>query len=195
MLSCLIGMHWRSCEIVRLTNGRKRAPNAQFSGIAHFRLTCLPQARGTGDVATCDGVGGVEGPPSPPVVGIRVAPEVPVFALLIIPDPQREAELYSRFLVNTIGENPTLRRITDTISVHNEIERLIEAALVRSGFDPVRVFQNRHRIRGFLFYPRGRAISLRQYRAHLREIYRLGTRETRGFQRVMRAIRNGDIWM
>ncbi|GAU44201.1 hypothetical protein TSUD_370640 [Trifolium subterraneum] len=24
--------------------------------------------------ATCDGVGGVEGPPSPPVVGIRVAP-------------------------------------------------------------------------------------------------------------------------
>jgi hypothetical protein len=140
------------------------------------------------DVATCDVGGGVEGPPSPPVVGIRVAPEVlevppaapevwevppaapevPVLDQPLYPDPQREAELYSRFLVNTIGENPTLRRITDTISVHNEIERLIEAALVRSGFDPVRVFQNRHRIRGFLFYPRGRAISLRQYRAHLR---------------------------
>jgi hypothetical protein len=30
----------------------------------------------SGDIATCDGVGGVEGPPSPPVVGIRVAPEV-----------------------------------------------------------------------------------------------------------------------
>lgn len=28
------------------------------------------------DVAFSDGLGGVEGPPSPPVVGIRVAPEV-----------------------------------------------------------------------------------------------------------------------
>lgn len=195
MLSCLIGMHWRSCEIVRLTNGRKRAPNAQFSGIAHFRLTCLPQARGTGDVATCDGVGGVEGPPSPPVVGIRVAPEVPVFALLIIPDPQREAELYSRFLVNTIGENPTLRRITDTISVQNEIERLIEAALVHSGFNPTRILHNRHRIRGIVFYPRGRALSLRQYRSHLQSIYRLGTRDTRAFQRLMTAVRNYDLWL
>jgi hypothetical protein len=195
LLSCLIGMHWRSCEIVRLTNGRKRAPNAQFSGIAHFRLTCLPQARGTGDVATCDGVGGVEGPPSPPVVGIRVAPEVPVFALLIIPDPQREAELYSRFLVNTIGENPTLRRITDTISVQNEIERLIEAALVHSGFNPTRILHNRHRIRGIVFYPRGRALSLRQYRSHLQSIYRLGTRDTRAFQRLMTAVRNYDLWL
>jgi hypothetical protein len=205
LLSCLIGMHWRSCEIVRLTNGRKRAPNAQFSGIAHFRLTCLPQARGTGDVATCDGVGGVEGPPSPPVVGIRVAPEVlevppaapevPVFAQLIIPDPQREAELYSRFLVNTIGENPTLRRITDTISVQNEIERLIEAALVHSGFNPTRILHNRHRIRGIVFYPRGRALSLRQYRSHLQSIYRLGTRDTRAFQRLMTAVRNYDLWL
>ncbi|KEH37515.1 hypothetical protein MTR_2g040790 [Medicago truncatula] len=112
----------------------------------------------SGDIATCDGVGGVEGPPSPPVVGIRVAPEVlgvppaapevlevppaspevPVLLDALIPDPQREAELYSRFWINTFGENPTLRRISDTISVQSEIDRLIEAALIHSGFNPTR---------------------------------------------------------
>ncbi|KAI5385430.1 hypothetical protein KIW84_072144 [Lathyrus oleraceus] len=158
-----------------------------------------------GDVATCDGVGGVEGPPSPPVVGIRVAPEVfevppappevPFLAQQIIPDLQREGELYSRFLVNTLGENPTLRRITETISVQTRIERLIESALVHSGFNPTRIFENRHRIRGIVFYPRGRALSLRQYRSHLLSIYRLGTRDTRAFQRLMTAVRNYDLWL
>jgi hypothetical protein len=169
----------------------------------------------SGDIATCDGVGGVEGPPSPPVVGIRVAPEVlgvppaapevlevppaapevPVLLDALIPDPQREAELYSRFWINTLGENPTLRRISDTISVQSEIDRLIEAALIHSGFNPTRVLRNRHRIRGIVFYPRGRALSLRQYRYHLRSIYRLGTRDTRAFQRLMTAVRNYDLWL
>jgi hypothetical protein len=31
------------------------------------------------------------------------APEIPVLALQIIPDLQREEELYGRFLVNTLG--------------------------------------------------------------------------------------------
>lgn len=169
----------------------------------------------SGDIATCDGVGGVEGPPSPPVVGIRVAPEVlgvppaapevlevppaapevPVLLDALIPDPQREAELYSRFWINTLGENPTLRRISETISVQSEIDRLIEAALIHSGFNPTRVLRNRHRIRGIVFYPRGRALSLRQYRYHLRSIYRLGTRDTRAFQRLMTAVRNYDLWL
>ncbi|GAU19244.1 hypothetical protein TSUD_199250 [Trifolium subterraneum] len=186
-------------------------PNLEYFVYVIFFVVCFS----AGDVATCDGVGGVEGPPSPPVVGIRVAPEVwelppaapevwelppaapevPVLAQQLIPDPQRESELYSRFLVNTIGENPTLRRITETISVQNEIERLIEAALVRSGFNPTRILENRHRIRGFVFYPRGRALSLRQYRSHLQSIYRLGTRDTRAFQRLMTAVRNYDLWL
>ncbi|CAK8531984.1 unnamed protein product [Lathyrus sativus] len=169
-----------------------------------------------GDVATCDGVGGVEGPPSPPVVGIRVAPEVwevppaapevwevppappevpPVLAQQIIPDLQREGELYSRLLVNTFGENPTLRRISETISIQTRIERLIESALVHSGVNPTRIFENRHRIRGIIFYHRGRALSVRQYRSHLRSIYRLGTRDTRAFQRLMTAVRNYDLWL
>ncbi|KAI5388322.1 hypothetical protein KIW84_074130 [Lathyrus oleraceus] len=168
-----------------------------------------------GDVATCNGVGGVEGPPSPPVVGIRVAPEVfevpltapevfevppappevMVLAQQIIPDLQREGELYSRFLINTLGENPTLYRITETISVQTRIERIIESALVHSEFNPTRIFENRHRIRGIVFYPRGRALSLRKYHSHLLSIYRLGTRDTRAFQRLMMAVRNYNLWL
>jgi hypothetical protein len=137
-------------------------------------------------------------------VGIREAPEVevppaaPEIAILnhpLMPDLQRQDELYSRFLVNTIGENPTLRRISETILVQSQIERLMEAALVHSGFNPSRIFLNRHRIRGILFYPRGRALSLRQYRSHLHQIYRLGTRDTRAFQRILRSIRNSDLFL
>jgi hypothetical protein len=54
--------------------------------------------------------------------------------------------LYSRFIINSLGENPCLRRISETVLVQTEIERLMEAALVRSGFDPVRVFQNTNQL-------------------------------------------------
>nr|YP_009675515.1 ATPase subunit 1 [Sophora flavescens]QDD68243.1 ATPase subunit 1 [Sophora flavescens] len=157
-----------------------------------------------GSTAACDGVGGVEGPPSPPVVEIRVAPEVdvppaapeiPILTDPFMPDLQRQEELHSRLLVNTIGENPTLSRISETIFVQAQIERLMEAALVQSGFHPNSLLINRHRIRGILFYPRGRALSLRQYQSYLRQIYRLGTRDTRAYQRILTAIRNYDLWL
>lgn len=154
--------------------------------------------------AACDGVGGVEGPPSPPVVGIReapevevppAAPEIPFLNHPLMPDLQRQGELYSRFLVNTIGENPTLRRISETILVQSRVERLIEAALVHNGFNPVNIHLNRHRIRGIVFYPRGRALSLRRYQSYLNEISRLGTRDTRAYQRILTAIRNADLFL
>nr|XP_012574730.1 uncharacterized protein LOC101489699 isoform X4 [Cicer arietinum]XP_027193072.1 uncharacterized protein LOC101489699 isoform X3 [Cicer arietinum] len=210
-----------------------------------INILILVVSLSAGDVATCDGVGGVDGLPSPPVVGIRVAPEVwelppaapevwelppaapevwelppaapevwelppaapevwelppaapeiPVLAQPLIPDLQRQDELYRRFLVNTLGENPTLRRITETVSVQSQMEGLMEAALIHLGFNPTSIVSNRHRIRGILFYPQGRALSLRQYRSHLRSIYRLGTRDTRAFQRILTAVRNSDLFL
>ncbi|KAG4914356.1 hypothetical protein JHK87_051924 [Glycine soja] len=159
------------------------------------------------DSATlCDGVG-VYGPPSPLTVGNEMlaplidppeidlppAPQIPTLRTPLIPDLIRRDELYARFSVNTIGENPTLRRMTETLAHQTEIERLIEAALVQSGFNPSRILENRHRIRGILFYPRGRALSLRSYAAYLRQISLLGTRDTRFYQRLIRAIQGGEI--
>ncbi|KAL6491688.1 hypothetical protein OROGR_034174 [Orobanche gracilis] len=156
----------------------------------------------SGESAACDGIGGVEGPPSPPVVWIHEAPEVPtappeipVLNQPLLADIERERELYRRFLVNTIGEEPSLRRISDTISVQSMIERRVEAALVHHGFDPRSIILNRHELRGILFYPRGRALSVRSYRSYLRDIERLGTIETRAFQRILRSIRDFYLFL
>ncbi|TXG75639.1 hypothetical protein E1A91_1Z030400v1, partial [Gossypium mustelinum] len=101
----------------------------------------------------------------------------------LLPTSQREHELYRRFLVNSLGQDPSLERISETVRVQGLIERHIEAALVHSGFSPENIIRNRHLIRGFVFYDHGRALSLHTYRAYLNEIARLGTRDTRPYQR------------
>ena len=126
---------------------------------------------------------------------IPLAPEIPTLNPPLMEDLIRRDELYSRFLVNTIGENPSLRRITDTIRIQNQIERLIEAALVQSGFNPSRILENRHRIRGILFYPRGTALSVTTYTSYLQQISSEGTLGTRLYQRILRAIHNYDLWL
>ena len=156
--------------------------------------------------AACDGVVGAEGPPSPPVVQIPeepleapelhpAPPAIPVLDQPLLPEIQRQDELYRRFLFNTIGEFPSLERISETVRVQSLVERQVEAALVHHGFPPNSILMNRHLIRGLVFYHRGRALSPRTYRAYLDEISRLGTRDTRAFQRILRAIRNSDLFL
>ena len=156
--------------------------------------------------SACDGVVGAEGPPSPPVVQIPEAPleapelhpappVIPVLDQPLLPEIQRQDELYRRFLVNTIGEFPTLDRISETIRVQSLVERHVEAALVHQGFPPESILMNRHLIRGLVFYFCGRALSPRTYRSYLEEIERLGTRDTRAFQRILRAIQNSELFL
>lgn len=163
----------------------------------------------TGDFvgfAACDGVVGAEGPPSPPVVQIPEAPleapelhpappAIPVLDQPLLPEIQRQDELYRRFLVNTIGEFPSPERISETVRLQGLVERHVEATLVHHGFPPESILMNRHLIRGLVFYHRGRALSPRTYRSYLEEISRLGTRDTRAFQRILRAIRNSEIFL
>ncbi|KAM7249877.1 hypothetical protein ACFE04_019656 [Oxalis oulophora] len=156
--------------------------------------------------AACDGGTGAEFLPSPPVVQIPeepleapelhpAPPEIPVLDQPLLPEIQIQDELYRRFLVNTIGEFPSLERISETVRVQSQIERQVEAALVHHGFREESILMNRHLIRGFVFYHRGRALSPRTYRAYLNEISRLGTRDTRAFQRIIRAIQNSDLFL
>jgi hypothetical protein len=152
--------------------------------------------------SACDGGIGAEFLPSPPVGQIPqeapplnpAPPLVPVLDQPLLPEIQREAELYRRFLVNTIGEELSLERISETVRVQSIVERHVEAALVHHGFPPERILTNRHIIRGFLLYHRGRALSTRTYGAYLAEIGRVGTRDSRAYQRILRAIRNNDIF-
>ncbi|KAL3024605.1 hypothetical protein AAZX31_04G133000 [Glycine max] len=95
------------------------------------------------DSATlCDGVGVYE-PPSPltmgnemlaplidpPEIDLPPAPEIPTLRTPLTPDLIRQDELYAWFSVNTIGENPTLCRMTKTLAHQMEIERLIKETL------------------------------------------------------------------
>lgn len=159
-----------------------------------------------GSVAYCDGIGGVEGPPSPPVVRIPgeplEAPELPPAPPLIptldqplLSEHQRENELYRRFIINSIGEFPSLERISETVRVQGQIERQVEAAFIFQGFPPENIIRERHLLRGYLFYHRGRALSTTTYRGYLTEISRIGTMETRPYQRILQAIRARDIFL
>nr|UHY40347.1 ATPase subunit 1 [Tylosema esculentum] len=149
-------------------------------------------------VAACDEVG-VHLLTSPPIIdaGAPVeapevppaAPDIPFLEQPLLPDNEREDELYRRFLANTWGEEPTRRRIEETIRLQSEVERRIEAALVADGFDPDQVLSNRHQFRAALFYPQGRALSIATYRIYLNNISRYGTRDTRSYQRLIRYIR------
>ncbi|KAI9071064.1 hypothetical protein K1719_046966 [Acacia pycnantha] len=157
-------------------------------------------------LAYCDGIGGMEGPPTPPVIAHPEAPlqapelhpappAIPVLDQPLLPEIQRQDELHDRFLINTLGEFPSLERISETVRVQSLIERHIEAALVDQGFPPFNIWRSRHLIRGLVFYHRGRALSPRTYRGYLQEISRLGTRDTRAFQRILRAIQNSEIFL
>ncbi|KAK4280287.1 hypothetical protein QN277_011929 [Acacia crassicarpa] len=164
----------------------------------------------TGDFvgfAACDsGIAGMEGPPTPPVITHPEAPlgapelhptppRIPILDQPLLPEIQRQDELYGRFLINTLGEFPSLERIAETIRVQSLIEQHVEAALVDQGFPPLNILSNCHLIRGLIFYHRGRALSPRTYHGYLREISRLGTQDTRAFQRIIRAIQNSEIFL
>nr|WRW54473.1 ATP synthase CF1 alpha subunit [Microcos paniculata] len=147
---------------------------------------------------------GVEGPPSTPIVGNSLRPdhaaeddlpppEIPELQNPLLTDAQRTQELRDRYLINTLGEDSALENISETLRVQRGIERKIEAALVHDGFHPNFIIFHRHRIRGLVFYPQGKPLSLRSYRRYLNTIYRLGTRETRAYQRVIRSLRNHDF--
>lgn len=76
-----------------------------------------------------------------------------------------------------------------------QIEKYVEAALVTDGHSPGSVFdKKRHKIRGFLFYLGGTALSESTYAHHLKEIREYGTRQSVPYRRIMRAPHNYDLF-
>lgn len=88
----------------------------------------------SGDIATCDGVGGVEGPPSPPVVGIRVAPEVlgvpvPPAAPEVLEVPPAAPEVPVLLDALIPKERPSFTRVSG--SIHwGKIQPYVELAIL-----------------------------------------------------------------
>jgi hypothetical protein len=159
-------------------------------------------------ITLCDAVGTDfwENPPTPPVPAIQgvpveapeVAPEPPEIPQLYPPlmsTELREAELYDRFLSNKKPPTPTYQTISRIVRAQSAVEEHIQAALVHDGFDALGVYLNRHHIRFFLFYYKGRALSVDTYEDYLSDITRLGTRGSPAYQRVINAIQNSDLFL
>jgi len=124
-----------------------------------------------------------------------VAPPVliPVLEHPLMDDALRMAELYPRYLVNSIGQKDDLRRLVDVVTTQMEIEKRVEAALVLDGVNPATLLEKRHQVRGFLFYPRGTSLSPATYHRHLNNMSLNGTRLSLPYQRVLRAVRSHDL--
>lgn len=74
-----------------------------------------------------------------------------------------------------------------------QLEKKIEAALVLDGINPINILNERHQIRGIVFYPRGTALSERTLNTYLSQIERSGTRQSLPYQRILRSLRNYDL--
>lgn len=68
------------------------------------------------------------------------------------------------------------------------LEKHIEAALVEDGYARQSVLEKIDQIRGFLFYPEGKALYLKTYRNHLNQIETFGTRNSIPYRQVRRAL-------
>jgi len=73
------------------------------------------------------------------------------------------------------------------------IETNVEAALLEDNFSPQSVFEKRHQIRGFLFYPTGKALSEDAYDGHLKQILNSGTRQSVPYRRIIKAVRSSHL--
>jgi hypothetical protein len=133
----------------------------------------------------------------PPEVPEPPVPNIPVLEQPLIPDSVRAAALYRRLTVMFFGQfdRVSLTTIVGLVDRQVLIEKLIEAALVHDGYHPARVASELNRIRGFLFYPQGTALSVATLSHYIRQIEQNGTRESTPYRRIFRAILNYEAFL
>lgn len=131
-------------------------------------------------------------PDSPP----PVAPAGPLDDYIPLQeDGDRRQELSDRVDINNWSRLHTMdMEVRESIiETQLQIERKIEQALRSDGYSEESLLTKRHQIRGFLFYPRGRAFRQSAYALYLEEMREHGTRESVPFRRIMKAIQNYDL--
>ena len=119
----------------------------------------------------------------------------PVIPPPLLDDNTRRAELAARLRANWWGIAYNERILDSFVRSKLAIERHIEAALVADGYSPQVVFERRHQIRGFLFYPEGHALREDTYAGYLTKIANFGTRQSVPYQRVIRAVHNSHLFL
>ena len=123
-------------------------------------------------------------------------PEDPHGQYMMMGAQKRIKKLAHRWAINSLQMPPEEKeRLWGKImAAQIDIEERIENALVNEClFSRERIFEKRHEIRGFLFYPNGTTLTENTYKQHLMSMYRNGTQNSVPFRRLMRAIEDHHL--
>lgn len=171
-----------------------------FSGGLALAIAYVFQAFLTAEAAPSLGKnmvpsGSAEGGSSSSEASVNQQPLIPELHPPLMDDSTREAELNDRLGIHWAGisYNPDVRE--SFVRTQREIEKHIEGALVADGYSRETIFEKRHRIRGFLFYPGGTALYESTYVDHLNQIRENGTRQSVPYRRIIRALQSYDLFL
>lgn len=126
---------------------------------------------------------------------VNQQPVIPELEPPLLDDNSRREELAARLGANWWGFAYNERILDSFVRSQLSIERHVEAALVADGYSPQVVFERRHMIRGFLFYPEGHALREDTYAGYLSQIDNFGTRQSVPYKRVIRSVRNSHLFL
>ncbi|KAL5057345.1 hypothetical protein RYX36_028949 [Vicia faba] len=101
---------------------------------------------------------------------VNQQPVIPELEPPLLDDNSRREELAARLRANWWGVAYNERILDSFVQSQLSIERHVEAALVADDYSPQVVFERRHTIRGFLFYPEGHALQGGTYAGYLSQI-------------------------
>ncbi|GMI95814.1 hypothetical protein HRI_005288800 [Hibiscus trionum] len=180
------------------TMGKMMAPSgASGSGEGRgFRWTDLFGSSSTGNSETSVNQAGPEDSVNQPEPAANPGePAAPMVYLPLQEDGQRRLELGDRLRLNTIGHPLKDSIFDDILETQFRTELQIEKALRSDRVQDSSFLEQRHEIRGVLFYPTGSALSLETYMAHLTQIETHGTHRSLPYRRIMDAIYNKDLFL
>lgn len=126
--------------------------------------------------------------------GVNQEAPTPDPDLPLLDDDTRRDELNARAGYHFAGLSEESKE--QILEAQLSIDRAIEKALLSNGYSRNELNQltKRNEIRGFLFYPRGKLLSLRKYKQWAKEV-EFGTLRSKPYNEIMKAIRSSKLFL
>lgn len=176
-----------SCNMMA-PSGASGSGSGEGAGGRGFRWTDLFGSSSTGNSETS-----VNQPdPTSPNPGEPAAPIAEVYHPLL-EGGQRRQELNDRLGINSLGRSLSDEVRESILETQFLMELKIEKALRSDRFSEDSLMYKRHQIRGILFYPNGKALSLQTYTKHMNIMENHGTHRSLPYQRLMEALYNKEL--
>lgn len=131
--------------------------------------------------------------PDPTAPAEPVAPD-PDVDHPILDDNTRRAELDERAGFHLVGLSEKDKK--QILDLQEILDKAIEKALLSDGYsrDELNQLSKRNEIRGFLFYPKGKLLSLRSYQKYVEEVS-FGTHRSKPYRDLISAISASKLFL